>query len=81
MNEHYMVVELPKNDDQYGITLDEAVIFDDYDLAFDMLNQKIAEESGQMFKRPRLKHPLRAALAYRNIELWVVKRTDELITK
>ena len=79
MNESYMVVELPKNDDSPGIFLDEGIMYNDYNLAFDHFNEKLAEESKQLFKRPRLNHPLRAALSDKNIELWIIKRTTELI--
>ena len=78
MTESYMVVTLPKKDEDHTI-LDEAAVFQDYNQAFDCLNEKMAEEGQQLFKRPRLNHPIRAALSDRNIELWIIRRSEELI--
>jgi hypothetical protein len=78
MTESYMVVQLPKNDDSPGIFLEEGIMYNDYDLAFDAFNERLSQEQMQI-KRPRLKHPLRASLSDSNMELWIVKRSDELV--
>jgi hypothetical protein len=76
-NENYMVVQLPKENSSGHITIGEMAFFEDYNKAFDCLNALAAAE-GMQLKQPRKDSPIRVALHYINVELWVVKRTEEL---
>ena len=77
-NENYMVVQLPKENETGDITIGEPAFFSDFDMAFDFFNEMAAQE-GMQLKQPKISKPLRMALKYVNVELWVIKRTDELV--
>lgn len=80
MEKQFMVVELPKNDDESYIGLEEPTIWDDYGHAFDQLNERIAQEGRQIGRMPKGTPPLRVAMDNCNLELWVINRTSELTT-
>lgn len=80
MKENYMVVELPKNDQVGDSWLNDPILMADYDAAFDLLNEKLSHEGHQVFKRPRLNKPVRIALSDRFVELWIIRRSDNLET-
>lgn len=71
-----MVVILPKeNGDNNYFELPN--LFNDFDEAFDYMNELISEEDRQM-NRPRSAGPLRVSLKDTDVELWVISRTSEL---
>lgn len=78
LKENYMVVQLPKENETGDVTIGEPAWFNDFDAAFDCFNEMAAAEGLQLVQ-PKYTKPLRAALNYYNIELWVIKRTDELV--
>jgi|GEM_PF-7039511 len=78
--ENYMVVQLPKENQRGDITIGEPIYFDDYNKAFDCFNELAAAEQMQL-RQPKGTRPLRAALEYVDMELWVIKRTTELLKK
>lgn len=80
MTENYMVVELPKENEMSNTWLNEPGVFNDFNQAFDALNEKLSEEGQQLFKRPRLNVPMRIALKDRIIELWVIRRQQTFTT-
>jgi hypothetical protein len=81
IHEHFMVLEIPKEETEniYRYS-DEAPQFADFDAAFDYLNRLVAIEGQQVFKQPRSPRPIAVALSDRTIELWCIKRTDDLLT-
>lgn len=74
-----MVVELPKQNIESGnFQVNEAKEFSDYKEAFDHMNKAISKERQQMVFRPRFNEPLRVALENMDIELWIVRREDQI---
>lgn len=81
MQKQFMVVELPKNEDEPDyVGLEEPTMWDDYGPAFDQFNERIAQEGRQIFKMPKGTPPLRVALQNCNVELWVISRAETLTT-
>lgn len=78
MYKSFMVIFMQK--DQYP-DFTASQLFNDYDSAFDAFNHHIAELQAQLFTRPRGEKPLRAALQLGDLELWVITRTKDLITR
>ncbi|MBS1744689.1 MAG: hypothetical protein JST21_00820 [Bacteroidetes bacterium] len=75
----FMVLELQKIDSNEYMWQYEPALFEDYDTAFDYFNNLAAAETEQVFKKPKVKTPVRVSLKTKDIELWIVKRTDHLI--
>jgi hypothetical protein len=78
MEKTYMVVELPKDDSTGQVWLNAPVIKSDFFEAFDLVNERMAAEGQQLFRHPRMPQPIRVALSDRNIEIWVVNRSESL---
>jgi len=77
-NESYVVLELPKENQESDSLLTDASFYDDFDKAFDCFNERVSTESQQIFKQPKSPQPLRASLSHFDVELWVIKRTNNL---
>lgn len=75
-----MVALLPKDEGQAEYYPMIPNYFDDYEKAFDYMNELIAIDKQQIFKQPKGEKPLRVSLGEMDIELWVISRTDELLT-
>lgn len=78
MEKKFILVELPK-DDSMTWWEENAVLYDEYEWAFDAFNERLTKEGQQVFRMPKGNPPLRAGLKDVNIELWVITRTDELV--
>lgn len=76
----FMVVELPTSDETGHSMLSEPAHFTDYGDAFDAVNELVVNDGNkQLFKQPKGENPLRVTLSDRDVELWVISRTDELL--
>jgi hypothetical protein len=80
MKENYMVVQLPKQDGEANAFLQEPELFQSYDDAFARINSIMAQAKQQFFEKPVFIKPVRIALHDRDIELWIIRRKETLLT-
>lgn len=76
--QQYMIVEMPKNAEMGDVWINDPLLFNDYNEAFDAFNEKVSTDGAQL-KQPKGFQPLRAALHDRDIELWCITKTTELV--
>lgn len=74
-----MVVMLPKEDEELQV-LAMPAYFEDYAMAFEYINELIAEERDQVLKQPKGEKPVKVSLNDMFLELWIINRADELLT-
>lgn len=72
-NQLFAVVQISKE----GNDIMDTEYFEEYDKAFDCLNEIIAED-GMQLKPIKAVKPLKVAMRCCNVELWIIKRETQL---